>query len=456
MAIAAAAKWELRSSATASNVNGGFFVTGASGTDYSQQDAAQYNLTGVTTAGADAILLSASAAADMVGNAAHIISGTNFTAGWYEIISVVAGVSITLDRTCTTAAGSSGVVNIGGAISLGAANDDAVFENAVAGHVFYMKQGTYTLGGTVNIAAAGTTIPISLEGYASTRGDRPTGDTRPVIVTGGTTMTFGANWNVRNVSFSRTADAFVCCTLGAGNVFTDCKASHTGGTANRAAFYLNEDAILIRCEAICTLGNAINAIGTNTLIGCYIHDSNVGAVMANTVTSCIVVNCVFDTFATTALDFVGAVTAHTLVMGNTFYGAASPTGTGVKILSGGTDLRVINNIIYGFTTGVSHGTAGQTIGVDMYNAYYNNTTNGTNWTLGLGSTTTAITFSDAANGNFTPTSTTEIGTALLGTFPGALSTGYSDKGAVQTQYGTGSAGGGGGGGANHLNISRFN
>jgi hypothetical protein len=71
-----------------------------------------WNLTSVTTAGADAILLNANADADMVGHTATIVSGTNFIVGQYEVISVVAGVSITLDRTCTTAAGSSGVVNI--------------------------------------------------------------------------------------------------------------------------------------------------------------------------------------------------------------------------------------------------------------------------------------------------------------------------------------------------------
>ena len=119
MAISASVVWEFESGATANMVNGGGFHTGASGTDYSQQAAAQYNLTTVTTAAANAICLSASADATMVGNIAHIISGTNFTAGWYEIISVVAGVSFTLDRTCTSAAGSLGIINIGGALNPG-------------------------------------------------------------------------------------------------------------------------------------------------------------------------------------------------------------------------------------------------------------------------------------------------------------------------------------------------
>jgi len=150
MAISANTVWEIRTTGTANNVNGGGFVTGASGTDFSQQDAAQYNLTSVTTAAADAILLHASAAADMVGNIAHIISGTNFTAGWYEIISVVAGVSITLDRTCTSAAGALGVVNIGGAMSLASTLDDDLFESVVAGNVVHVKNGKSTNIKTAN------------------------------------------------------------------------------------------------------------------------------------------------------------------------------------------------------------------------------------------------------------------------------------------------------------------
>ncbi len=41
MALPATTVWEVRSSATASNVNGGAFDSAGTGTDYSQQDAAQ-------------------------------------------------------------------------------------------------------------------------------------------------------------------------------------------------------------------------------------------------------------------------------------------------------------------------------------------------------------------------------------------------------------------------------
>ncbi len=171
-AISANTVWEIRSAGV--DTNGGGFVTGASGTPYTQQDAAQYALTGVTTAGADAILLTASAATDMVGNIAQITSGTNFTAGFYEIISVVAGVSITVDRNCATAAGALGVVNIGGALkTLGRANIHAA-GTVQAGNTFYVK-GNWTgstVGASDTFTVAGTvTNPVRIIGYGTTRGD---------------------------------------------------------------------------------------------------------------------------------------------------------------------------------------------------------------------------------------------------------------------------------------------
>lgn len=409
MAISANAVWELRADATASNVNGGFFVTGASGTDYSQQAAAQYNLTGVTTAGADAILLSASAAANMVGNAAHIISGTNFTAGWYEIISVVAGVSITLDRTCTTGAGSVGVVNIGGAISLGAANDDAVFEAGVAGNTWYVRQGTYTLGGTVTIALAGThTSACTLEGYAATRGDRPKGSTRPTFVIGGTTMTTGTSWIVRNMIFTNVAgvDTFGILATGLSGIMTDCKVIHLGSTADRAAIYCNPDTILIRCEAVCRLGNAVNCDGSVTFVGCYFHDSNKGVRLAGTGLSHTLIGCVISNNKAIGISFAGANTLGSIVYGCTIYGTQDVRSLyGVYFTAGCTDVRLINNIIYGHGVGVFHGTAGQDLGVDMNNIYYNNTTDVTDWVKGTGTISTALSFAGVTQLNGTTATT---------------------------------------------------
>jgi len=405
MAIAANSVWEVRTTATAGNVNGGFYKTGASGTDFSQQDAAQYNLTGVTTAGADAILLTASAAADMVGNGAHIISGTNFTAGWYEILSVSVGVSITLDRTCTTGAGDIGVVNIGGAISLGAADDDAVFENAVAGNIFYIKGGTYTLGGAVSIAAAGSisgaaSSYIRMEGYASARGDRPTGSTRPTINTAANNFVIsGAAWEVRNIQFTGTSAIMFNYSGNVGRMI-ECKFTNTSTTASRIAVQLAANSHVNECEMISYRGTAFNANGEAQMFGCYVHDSNIGATLPSTTGGSHIINCIFAANVTSCVHVNAVSTLNNTIMNNIFFGGSTnKTGIGLNSSAATTYcMWVVNNIFYGFVTGVTTATTvgNSMINYDNYNCFAFNTTNATNWTLGPNSITTTPTFANVS------------------------------------------------------------
>ncbi len=165
MALAATIVWEVRSSGN--SANGGGFKTGASGSDFSQQDAAQYSLTGLTSAGAGAVILTASAAADMVGNILNVTAGTNFTTGRREIISVVVGVSITCDANVTTGVGAAGTAEIGGAVASPANIATAI----VVGNEVWLKNGSnYVLTATATYTP-GTGGNVHFEGYGTTRGD---------------------------------------------------------------------------------------------------------------------------------------------------------------------------------------------------------------------------------------------------------------------------------------------
>ena len=163
MALSAATVWEVRPTVGSDN-NGGGFVTGASGTDYSQQTSPQYALTGIASAGAGATVLYASAAANMVGNIAQVISGTNFTTGFFQITSVSVGVSITLDRSVCTGVGASGVINIGGAMATIAAINSIY----IGGNIIYVKA-----SGNLTVAAALILVTSNLTfiGYTTTRTD---------------------------------------------------------------------------------------------------------------------------------------------------------------------------------------------------------------------------------------------------------------------------------------------
>lgn len=175
MAISALTVYEVRPN-TGADTNSGGFVTGASGTDYSQQASPQYALTGLTTAAANAIILSASAAADMVGNIIRITAGTNFITGLYQITAVSVGVSITVDRTCTSAAGAAGTANIGGAIkTLGQLHTILTTSNNNAtGQTAWVKaEITITTAVQISLSPNGGNGSQStqINGYTTTRGD---------------------------------------------------------------------------------------------------------------------------------------------------------------------------------------------------------------------------------------------------------------------------------------------
>ncbi len=388
MPISSSSVFEIRSTATASNVNGGFFVTGASGTDFSQQDAAQFALTGVTSAGAGNEILSASAAASMVGNGIKVVSGTNFTTGWFEITAVTPGVSITCSTNQAGASisigvGASGVMNVGGALSLGHTSDDSVFENAVStnpGIVFWIKNGTYTLGSTVSIGSVGTSIlHHRIIGYATTRGDNPVGSTRPTLASGAAIFTLGNFWDLRNVILTGTASPLL--QPGSGSRIINNKIVNSSITADRAAVGAGNNMFIFRNELISYRGYGVSSNTLAAMVYCnFIHSSKVGihnfaAGNPSNYSGNIVASCV-----TAAIQFTNSATEFNLIERNTLYGSKNTTGIGVSFAAGVTNANLVNNIIYGFTTGVSHGAANTC--VDDFNDYFNNDTDVTNWTKG--------------------------------------------------------------------------
>lgn len=442
MALASTIIFRANTAGTAGNVNGGGYKPGSSGTDFSRQNAAQYDLTGVTTAAADAILLTASAAADMVGNVAKINSGTNFTVGWYEIISVVVGTSITLDRTCTTAAGSAGAVKIGGYLSLGSA-DDAVFEALAPGNKLYIEKGTYTIDGNVSVANDGTAaLPINIVGRDGSDTVAPTGANRPILAFGANTANFlGDYYNFYNLDFTTTAPAGIF--VQAGSILRNCKSFNSSATANRAAFSLSGlGSRVIDCEAISTAGDGIDQASgqASHITGCYIHDCGakgidlVGTSVRTSITFNIIDNCA------TGIS-MGSGSTEIFVQNNTLHGANTPAGTGIDLLATtAIKCTFMNNSISGFVTGVNSAAAVESNFYD-YNNFFNNTTNRTNVTAGPNDTALDPAFTDAPNGNFAVGANMKA-IAFPGAFPGGLTTGYLDIGAVQRVEPTGGSSGG--------------
>lgn len=171
MALSAFIIWECRT--TGASTNGGGFKSGASGTDWSQQDAAQYSVTDGVTAGTTTITsATANFGTDVVGNIIYVSGGTgSVTAARYEITGRTNSTTITVDRSTGLTAGTGVTLKIGGAVDSPVTINSAV----VAGNIIYIKYhasnkynlaSTWTLtGGTVYQ----TNQPTVWVGYDTTR-----------------------------------------------------------------------------------------------------------------------------------------------------------------------------------------------------------------------------------------------------------------------------------------------
>ena len=388
MALPATGVIEIRSTATANNVNGGGFNSARGGTDYTLQNAAQLNPTDLTSVLASTTITSAIGGftSVMVGNYIHITAGTNFVAGWYEIVTFTNANNVVVDRACTvTADGSAGVGYVGGAMSLNSTLDDDLFEIAIAGNVFYIKAGAYTLNESVSIAVAGSvSLEIKIEGYNTTRGDNPTEANRPSIAFGANTFKLGNYWTIKNVSMTGTGTNM----LQGADTFSrviNCKIRNSTSTAGINAIFLNgNNCFIFKSEVISYRGAAITNNDTrNSFLGCYLHDSNKGIRFTYLDYNTHITNCIVsDNVHSNIIVESGNTADNILIQGNTIYGAENKLGVGINFAGTITRPRVFNNIISGCVTGVTHPTAGQTTGFDDYNDYNNNTTDVTNWTKG--------------------------------------------------------------------------
>ncbi len=420
--------WEFRSTATASMVNScGYDSTVASaGTDYTLQNGSQFNASNLaTTNGTTNPCAVTSATHNFVssdnGNTIHITSGGNFTAGWYEIKST-AGNAATLDRACaSTASTSNGVWTVGGACNFGSATLDSAFFAAatspvVSGNIVYFGTGTYTAGSAITAGTAGTTtVPVMIVGYNSSRTDKPTGSTRPVINMQATQWTLGSNWNISYMQV--TGSAATMFAVGPSSQVLYSKFTNTSRTAARTALMIPSAATntyIEGVEAISYVGKAIassSSANGDTIVSSVMHDSDVCYTASATTVATTIIDNIMDGCITAGVQITGAKTGSTTIYGNTITGAINKTNnvTGISLATGTTNIRVENNIITGWTTGITHADS-QSIGVSRFNDFFGNTADGSNWTLSSYDITTDPQFTNTAQK--TGTGATSSGSVL--------------------------------------------
>ena len=173
MALSALVVWEVRPSVGSDSSGGGFDPSVTSpGTDYSQQNSAQYSGTDGTAVGTTAFTsASHSFVSADVGNLINIASGSGFTAGFYTIVSVATGTA-TLDRSPGT--GTLAHYAVGGALAtlqpLVTTSGYGGNANAINGNTIYIKAtGTITITSAIAFQRQG---PNPIIGYSTTRADQ--------------------------------------------------------------------------------------------------------------------------------------------------------------------------------------------------------------------------------------------------------------------------------------------
>lgn len=341
-----------------------------------------------TAVGASLTLTSATAAFTpvMVGNI-YFQSTTGTGAfgviGRYEIATYVNATTVTLDRTPNGGTASVACTGkIGGSLSLNS-SDDAIFETMVAGNLCYVgNASSFTINGNVSISSAGSiTLPIQVIGYNAQRGDDPTGSTRPTIAAGASTFQLGVHWNLRGLNLTITSASGYATAATSNNRFENCKIVNNSTTAGRFALTLSTGVGHVRnCEISSYRGVAIGYGGPTFITGSYIHSSNKGIAQNSNAALWVFDSVIADNF-TSAIE-IGSINSQGCALkGNTIIGSTSKRGTGILISATGNMISVENNIITGFVTGISVGTAAD----DNYsnnNTFFNNTSDVTNWVKG--------------------------------------------------------------------------
>lgn len=208
MALIIDTEWNVRTDGL--DTNGGAFVSGAAGTDYSLQAAKNTvgsNISTTDAVGAGSTTITSATAAftsAITGNIIYLQGGSgSLAAGWYQA-TYVSATSITVDRS--VASGTGITLNIGGALITPSPAFGAIYSTTSTQFKVHVKAGTYT-------ATAGYTTMLStatpiLIGYQATHND---GGTRPLFTTSTSSLNMftgpaaGRQITYQNINFSDTS-----------------------------------------------------------------------------------------------------------------------------------------------------------------------------------------------------------------------------------------------------------
>lgn len=447
MAIAAACIWEVRTAGL--DTNGGGFVAGASGSDWSQQNGKRTgaDVTDISTTDAVAngttTITSATAnfATTIIGNTIYLQGGTGaLSATRRQVTARASATSITVDATVATGTGIT--MNIGGAlISPGEASRTATGSNTI-----WIKAGTYTLASASPNVATGcvsTSAGVNILGYETTRGDFTA--TRPLLQANGSITSFniislnssgtcrGINLDGNSRSGSRGVLTSAQCLV------MDCNAVNFTGTAFQCS-----QSVGIRLKASGCSTTTVFSMGDGNLYDCIAKDNTITGFTLGTSAS--LHRCIADSNTGASQDGFSLQTGNLLV-NCVSYGNGRD---GFRIAGAGDTL--INCIAQDNDSGTGFNVTPASNNVVLVNnAAYSNSTDfssiGTNvGSFAIGSITlSGSPFNNAASSDFSLNNTASAGAScraagIPGISPDGLTTGYLDIGYAQHQDSGGASG----------------
>lgn len=449
MSISAATVWELR--AGGSDTNGGGYVAGGGGTDWSQQNSPQYSVTDAVTAGTTTIT-SATAAfgADVVGNLLYIAGGTgSITAGWYQIISRTNSTTIVVDRSTGLTTGTGATLHIGGAL----ATWQTLINNLQAGNSAWVK-GSFTVTAALSIVNFQATTGCVITGYGTSRGDA--GQATLTTATNSIDLVDISNSYglvFRQITFSSTAGTRgegVYSTTGSNNsagiAFDTCifDGLKHGVLGDYNTGFMYVSLWLRNCEVKnCTQAGVRNS-GYTAMFGCYVHSNGTDGLQhesGGTAGGLVLDRCIFKSNGnmgvlmtssdTPIASGSGAATVKNCVFSDNAVAGFQRDGNTYALL------HFENNISYANGTYGIQIVSTPCMVIGGYNAYGANTTAayGGNAVAQPGDVTLSVDpFVNRSSGNFALNATTGGGAACSSAgFPGALlagGTGYESIGAL--------------------------
>lgn len=458
MALDKDTNFEVRT--TGNDGNGGGFVVGSGGTDFSQQNAAQYSFSDLASSNGTSSTPSVTSAghsfvASDVGNIMQITAGTNFTPGFYQILSVGAGAA-TLDRAIGSAASlSGGSYAVGGALLTiqqaynAAAQVSAGSNNSVGGKI-WLKVGTYALTTPV---ATGQQQYTALIGYDAAHGD-DTGN-RPLVTTAtNSTQLFNCNgtptttYYFDNINFSNTAgtpEVGMYLSAASNNARIQVRRAVFNGFTNaingdNAGIHFVWQYVALAFVEIknCT-SHALALNATNYMLdSCYIHNNTGNSVSGGN--STIIVDTIIDSNGGTC-----TVAGDHCIIKNSVFSNTGGAGNGATLNTGTNEVSwfISNSVFYGNGgNGIALGAPGRAYIYGYNNAFGANTggalSAGVNLLLGS-ITLTANPFTSGTD--FTPNATAGGGPLLTNAGKPVVGGLHNPNvGAIQVTGGAGASG----------------